>query len=245
MLLRSELSSLFTSDNQSHILALLAEGKFDSLFSGNILAGTPLEKQMYAYLPSSIIPSQIIVVADSDLLVAENWADTTETVNNPVYGLTPIYDNGSFILRAVDFLTEKNKLLGLKNKEKTTLKTVGEAVYDEVFNRHAEEYNLLQEELNSLTAEIQGVEKTLTPSSTDTARKIEENTNKISKIKRELKQKEYLIKRENEQQLSNIVTINTIFIPLLLIILIALIAVWLRRRRFKLVKEIINESPSD
>ncbi len=122
---QTELANIFQPDGQIHILALLAEGSFDSLFTRNILANTQFEGQMYAYLPSSIAPAQIIAVADSDFLVAENWADTTETTGNPVYGLSPIFDNGSFILRAVDFLSGKTELLGLNNKENSNFQTVG------------------------------------------------------------------------------------------------------------------------
>ncbi len=87
------------------------------------------------------------------------WADTTETTGNPVYGLSPIFDNGGFILRAVDFLSGKTELLGLNNKENSNFQTVGQAVYNNVFNRHANEYNKLQQELNTRLSALQNQEK--------------------------------------------------------------------------------------
>jgi len=62
---------------------------------------------------------------------------------------------------------------------------------------------------------------------------MEENKNRINELKKQLKQKEYLVKRENEQRLNNIVTLNTIVIPAAIIALLILTALWLRRRRFK------------
>ncbi len=246
---QTELANIFQPDSQTHILALLAEGSFDSLFTRNILANTQFEGQMYAYLPSSIAPAQIIAVADSDFLVAENWADTTETTGNPVYGLSPIFDNGSFILRAVDFLSGKTELLGLNNKENSNFQTVGQAVYNNVFNRHANEYNKLQQELNTRLSALQNQEKTINASptalTTELAGKMEENKNRINELKKQLKQKEYLVKRENEQRLNNIVTLNTIVIPAVIIALLILTALWLRRRRFKQTKEMLNEASAD
>ncbi len=91
--------------------------------------------------------------------------------------------------------------------------------------------------MNTRLSALQNQEKTINASpttlSTELTGKMEENKNRINELKKQLKQKEYLVKRENEQRLNNIVTLNTIVIPAAIIALLILTALWLRRRRFK------------
>ena len=191
----------------------------------------------------------MFAVADSDLIVAENWADTSETIDNPVYGLAPVYDNGNFILRAVDYLAGRDNVLGLTDKETGSSKTVGEIIYSDVFNRHAREYNLLQQELEINTRAMSVVEQELSRNklalSAETMSAIEQHRKEIGRLQQELKQIEYQIKQENEKRLSSIITANVIIIPAAVIILLAGCFLFIRRRKLNAVKEIFNVSSSD
>ena len=204
---------------------------------------------MPSFLPHSIAPARIVAVADSDLIVAENWADTSETIDNPVYGLAPVYDNGNFILRAVDYLVGRDDVLGLTDKETGSSKTVGEIIYSDVFNRHAREYNLLQQELEINTRAMSVVEQELSRNklalSAETMSAIEQHRKEIGRLQQELKQIEYQIKQENEKRLSSIITANVIIIPAAVIILLAGCFLFIRRRKLNAVKEIFNVSSSD
>ena len=244
-----ELAAMFKGNEGKYTLALLAEGKFDSLFTANIMAGTEFERKMPSFLPHSIAPARIVAVADSDLIVAENWADTSETIDNPVYGLAPVYDNGNFILRAVDYLVGRDDVLGLTDKETGSSKTVGEIIYSDVFNRHAREYNLLQQELEINTRAMSVVEQELSRNklalSAETMSAIEQHRKEIGRLQQELKQIEYQIKQENEKRLSSIITANVIIIPAAVIILLAGCFLFIRRRKLNAVKEIFNVSSSD
>ena len=204
---------------------------------------------MPSFLPHSIAPARIVAVADSDLIVAENWADTSETIDNPVYGLAPVYDNGNFILRAVDYLAGRDNVLGLTDKETGSSKTVGEIIYSDVFNRHAREYNLLQQELEINTRAMSVVEQELSRNklalSAETMSAIEQHRKEIGRLQQELKQIEYQIKQENEKRLSSIITANVIIIPAAVIILLAGCFLFIRRRKLNAVKEIFNVSSSD
>lgn len=183
------------------------------------------------------------------MIVAENWADTSETIDNPVYGLAPVYDNGNFILRAVDYLVGRDDVLGLTDKETGSSKTVGEIIYSDVFNRHAREYNLLQQELEINTRAMSVVEQELSRNklalSAETMSAIEQHRKEIGRLQQELKQIEYQIKQENEKRLSSIITANVIIIPAAVIILLAGCFLFIRRRKLNAVKEIFNVSSSD
>ena len=64
-------------------------------------------------------------------------------------------------MRAVDYLAGRDNVLGLTDKETGSSKTVGEIIYSDVFNRHAREYNLLQQELEINTRAMSVVEQEL------------------------------------------------------------------------------------
>ena len=225
------------------------------LYVGNRLLGRPLKGLfpslcvVFAVSLLAQLVAKIPAVADSDLIVAENWADTSETIDNPVYGLAPVYDNGNFILRAVDYLAGRDNVLGLTDKETGSSKTVGEIIYSDVFNRHAREYNLLQQELEINTRAMSVVEQELSRNklafSAETMSAIEQHRKEIGRLQQELKQIEYQIKQENEKRLSSIITANVIIIPAAVIILLAGCFLFIRRRKLNAVKEIFNVSSSD
>lgn len=245
---QSELSSLFVPENEQYTIALLAEGKFKALFSSNVWEGTGIAQKVRAFIPIAVAPAKIIVVSDSDLIVAENWADASETINNPVYGLSPIFDNGNFILRAVDYLTGNQNLLGINNKNTIAVKTAGQNIYADVFNSYATEYNQKQLELDGRIKALHKAEKELSGNASgvrgDIVNIIEENRAEIKNIQKELKQLEYKMKQDNNGTLNKVMRLNIITIPLMIMGLFIVVSVGLRRRSFKKAKEMINESSS-
>lgn len=244
---KNEIASQFKSEEKTHNLAVAVKGNFDSLFTGNPLKSTSLAPAMLSFLPHSIAEGEIIIVADSDLIVAENWADTSQTVGNPVYGTVPFFDNGSFLLKSLDYLTGRKNVLGLQNKSSSgNLQSIGENVYNQIFNNYAEEYNRLQFDLQNKQAEQAEIEQKLAAKqlslSADVVQQIEQNRTDIRQLQEKMKYIEYRIKQDNADRLNGIIMINLIFIPLLIIFGLAL-GVWvLRRRSQRKVKEMFDES---
>lgn len=152
-------------------------------------------------------------------------------------------------MRAVDYLAGRDNVLGLTDKETGSSKTVGEIIYSDVFNRHAREYNLLQQELEINTRAMSVVEQELSRNklalSAETMSAIEQHRKEIGRLQQELKQIEYQIKQENEKRLSSIITANVIIIPAAVIILLAGCFLFIRCRKLNAVKEIFNVSSSD
>ena len=243
---QAELDNLFNETSQQYTLAAEIEGKFPSLFNTNILAGTKFAKAMPSFLSYSIAPSKIIVIADSDFIVAENWADTSQTQNNPVYGLAPIYDNGSFLLRLLDYLTNRTTILGLSNKENFNTKSIGEELYMQTFNQYAAAYNKAQAELIQRLQLAKNYEtqisQRLYPLTAQRAKEIEENNKAIQSLQLKLKQIEYQIKEQNQQKISSITQKNIIYFPLTCIILILLCYMYLKSRQKKKIEEWVHEA---
>lgn len=246
---QAELENKFQEGSEQYILAAEIEGKFSSAFSENILAGTPSAKKLPPYLSYSIAPGKIIILADSDFIVAENWADASSTLNNPVYGLAPVYDNGSLLIRFLDYLTGKDDILGLHTSEPLNIKTVGENIYNQTFNKYANAYSQAQFELNQrqLLAQnyAKATQQAFTPLTAQQIKELENNKQRISELQQEINKLAYLIKEENTQKLSRITDYNIIYIPLLTILLILLIYLIILKRAQKRIEEMANELRSN
>lgn len=244
---KNEIASRFQGEQKTYDLAVLIKGKFDSLFSDNPLKSSSLGTAMLSFLPHSVKESEIIVIADSDLIVAENWADTTNTVNNPVYGTLPVFNNGDFLLKSVDYLTGRHPVLGLNAKNATgSLRSVGENIYSRIFNAYAPEYNQRQSELQFKRMQLADIEQNLAAKklslTADVMKLIEQNRNETQQLQEKLKYIEYRIKQENANQLNAIIMLNLVFIPLILIFGLALTAFIIQRRHRRKVREMFNES---
>ena len=242
---QAELENLFKEGNQKYILAAEIEGKFPSLFRQNIFANTKYEKKIPTFLPYSIAQGKIIILADSDFIVAENWADTSSTINNPVYGLAPLFDNGTLLLRLMDYLTGKNDLLGLQNTESQNIKTVGENIYTTLFNQYADTYSQAQYELAQRQALSQTypkkLQQTFTPLTAQQIKEMETNTQRIQELQQEINKISYQIKEGNIRQINTIIRHNIIYIPGVIILLVLLIYLLLQKRTQKRIEEKANE----
>lgn len=246
---QSEQENKFAEGNEQYILAAEIDGKFSSAFSKNVLDGTPSAQKLPPYLPYSIAQGKIIIVSDSDFIVAENWADTGATLNNPVYGLAPVYDNGAFLLRLLDYLTGKEEVLGLHNTEPLNIKTVGENIYTHTFNKYADAYSQAQAELNQrqLLAQnyAKATQQAFTPLTAQQIKELETNKQRISDLQQEINKIAYQIKEENTQELSRITDYNIIYIPVLTVLVILLIYLIIKKRAQKRIGGIANELHSN
>ena len=196
-------------------------------------------------MPYSIAQGKIIIIADSDFIVAENWADTSSTINNPVYGLAPLFDNGALLLRLLDYLTGKNDLLGLQNTESQNIKTVGENIYTGIFNQYADPYSQAQYELAQRQALSQTypkkLQQTFTPLTAQQIKEMETNTQRIQELQQEINKISYQIKEDNIRQINTIIRHNIIYIPGIIILLVLLIYLLLQKHAQKRIEEKANE----
>ena len=201
---------------------------------------------MLPYIAFSAHPSTIIVVADTDMLADENWADTEQSENNEYYGIVPQNDNGNFILRAVDYLTGNKTLLKLCDKKSLVSENgIGEHIYGKIFARYAQEYNQTQQDLTTtekqldlLSRNIEAVGQGVSMKTLEYQEKLRQEVNqKQNKIK----ELDYKIKKEQEENINKIILMNTIVFPLLLILAILLFRLFFSRIQQRKISELVNE----
>lgn len=79
----------FEKSGELYKLGILTEGYFDSAFTDNILAGTAYENRILPFIARSVNRSEIIIIADSDLLFDENWVDGEISDTTRFHGIVP------------------------------------------------------------------------------------------------------------------------------------------------------------
>ena len=107
------LSAEFESIDTNFVLAATIRGNVSSAFAD----GPPPSKYKprdIPHLASSAGPANIIVVADVDLLEDRFWVQLQDFYGRTV--ATPISDNANFVLNAIDYLSGREALIGLRSR---------------------------------------------------------------------------------------------------------------------------------
>lgn len=236
----------YKNDNRIYNLALLIEGRFDSIFTDNILGGTDFASQMLPFIAHSIEPAEIIVIADSDILDESSWTSDESAEDNGAYNVIPTTDNGDIIVRSIDYLVGNKQLLGINNRNVLeNNKTVSEEIYQNSYNIHAEEYEQNSRELTEKEQTVEYMEEAVSDRALGVSmpllQKIEQDKQEIKKLQDNIKYLDYIIRQESEKQINTIIIMNILVIPFSIIILIWLINIFYARRQKKKVMELVDE----
>ncbi len=243
---KTNVLTLYNQDNVRYTLAFQVDGKFSSAFNNNILGNTPYAQNMLPYIAFSALPSTIIVVADTDMLADENWADMTQTENNEYYGIVPQNDNGNFVLRAIDYLTGNETLLKLRNKELLSSDNgIGDKIYGKIFAGYAQEYNQTQQDLTTAEKQLNWLSRSIEALGQGVSMKTLEHQEKlrqeINQKQNKIRELDYKIKKEQEENVNKIIILNTLVFPALLILAILFFRLLYIRIKQRKITELVNE----
>ena len=112
-----ELLSTFNSENKTNVLAARISGIFPSAFPDYEIKELE-ENNNTANQPSHLIQStntsNIIVVADSDFLADDTWVSQQDNFGRNA--VTPLSDNGTFVINALESLSGGNDLISLRSR---------------------------------------------------------------------------------------------------------------------------------
>ena len=149
-------------------------------------------------------------------------------------------------MRAVDYLTGNKTLLKLYDKKSLVSENgIGEHIYGKIFARYAQEYNQTQQDLTTtekqldlLSRNIEAVGQGVSMKTLEYQEKLRQEVNqKQNKIK----ELDYKIKKEQEENINKIILMNTIVFPLLLILAILLFRLFFSRIQQRKISELVNE----
>ena len=243
---KESVNSSFKSSGEEYILGYWITGWFESLFEQSIIAGTQQEYKLPPFIISSIEPASILAIADSDFIADDTWNLAKYKDNSTVYDQIPGSNNADFLLRAIDIMSGNTNIAGLyPNYMINEDRSIGEQIYHNIFKNYAAAYQekeneiaALQNELESLKTSMRANEIGMTISN---IQEIENYHRRIQKLQEELKFMEYRIKTENEHKIAEIIVINALLLPMMLIILLWLgIKMYNRRQKQKILR-LINE----
>lgn len=236
------INGYYHANEKPHVLAALSEGNFKSMFDENILKGLPQADNMLSFLPESLKPGKILVIGDIDFLYNDQWSDSTSVNNNPVYGIVPFADNGSFLLRALDYFSGRNAFLRYNQSvpasdgiienvfRKNNLARFGET--GSGIRRALEENKAQYDKLNELSR--------VQPLSYMELKRLEELKMLISRGERDLQKTDYLIEHALQAQKRRFVLLNVFSMLLLMAGVICLFRRRINRNRRIFFREDIN-----
>lgn len=220
------------NDDKSHVLATLSEGKYSSLFKH---PPESAKKNNLPYLYYSSKPAKILLIGDSDFLRDDVWLDD-EKLN----------DNGQMLLRAIEIFNEQPQAADLyRSQTRVSQNSLGEKLYNKIYTNHIGEITRLQYEIQELSEDYEHLKQDIQNNNTQMDASVSAHLTKLQdKIKQKqdrLKFLDYELKRNLSAQKQNIIFINLIAIPFVLIILMLLGYILLNRFHNHRIKEKYNE----
>jgi ABC-type uncharacterized transport system involved in gliding motility auxiliary subunit len=235
------LLSQFRSEEKKYILAAKLSGEVKSAFDKK--PKVKKKKRAIKTLPNhrphltkSLKPTEIILIADSDLLEKRFWID--EHTYNTQGAIVPVADNATFIINGVDALMGNEILIELRGRAPQTRPfTQVDALRERAAQKlDAEEY-LLRKKISTIQARLTKFGKA--PGKTRAGQA------QLLTLKRELQLTRGQLHKVREELNQGIATLgiwikffNILFVPLVLILLV-LIYPWVRKRL--MVEKLNNE----
>ncbi len=236
----------FEKSGELYTLGILTEGYFDSAFTDNILAGTAYENRILPFIARSVSRSEIIIIADSDLLFDENWVDGENSDTTRFHGIVPAADNGALLLRSLDYLSGQKDLASIRDKTALNAeKSIALSLYEKIYAVRTGEYSGLTTKLEQLQNENDFLEEEVRNKqlvlSMPLLQKLEQNKKTAAALRQQIKRLDYLMKKEYDDKISGIILTNCAIIPLLLVLVVWAGASLLFLRGRRKIREILND----
>lgn len=244
---REAITNAFNQENKTYTLGYFIEGNFDSLYKKeNPYETSPLQYKMLPFLITSIQKSQIMVIADSDFIADDSWNDVQYAPDATPYDIVPSNNNSDFLMRSVDYMSGNPNLIGLEPSFLYSGERVfSEQLYNQVFKKYAEPYRQTEDKLikaeNTLNTYMNDLSSQSVTLSINSIKQVEAYKRNIAELQNELKHLDYQLKIGQTKAANHIIIINTLFFPLLVILVIFALAKLYRHRQKKLAERLINE----
>ena len=189
------------------------------------------------YLIESKQPINVMIVADTDVLSDRLWVQVQEFFGQRV--AQPFADNGDFFFNAVDMLSGSSDLIGIRGQGRYFRPfTVVKEMQRDAESRFRKVEQDLQQQLQQIETQLAELQSqqgdptdaiTLTPEVE--AKLLNFQQQKLS-IRKQLRDVQHQLNKDIEQLDFRLKLINIALVPLLLTVLVLIIALVRRRRRY-------------
>lgn len=229
--------NVFHPDGKSYALGYLIEGWFDSLYEENLFEGTALTYDMLPFIIGSVEKSQIVLLADSDLIYNDAISNRGYEEKAGAYDIISSSNNGDFILRVVDYMAGNKDVVGINPRYLHDSDfTVAEQIYSREYQSYRPQYEKLENDiiseenaLNKFTSDIKTGEANLSISA---IKKIEGHNRNIQNMQKDLKHLDYLLGKSVQEQMNLLITLNVLIFPFVFIFLLRIL-VYIKQKRSK------------
>jgi len=207
---KNNLIKNYSETPRQYHVAYLSEGQYQTLFLKRPPMATELQ---YKHLIFSIKDGKILVIGDSDFLRDDVWL-YEEKLN----------DNGQYLLRAIEYLNDNEEITGLYSSQRGIKnKSLGENIYDSVYNRHAFDITSLQNELQNIQKEMEGYLNSIRNGEVLLNAQLSQRINKIrvrmQDIETGLERHFHKITQSVSDKTQSIIFINLVVFPLIVILI--------------------------
>ena len=186
----------YNTDDQSRPLAVLLEGKFNSLFAQPLLNTKQYLDGKFPFLSVSLKPGRILLVADSDILNAELW-NANRNPGQDSYDFIPFSGNMDFIERAADYISGNRKILNVAPKFSPYRPLpLGSVLRLYAENTFASEKSAVGRELADILTERENMQRQIRNNELLPSLRVTGQLENLERRLRELRRQERLINRE-------------------------------------------------
>jgi ABC-type uncharacterized transport system involved in gliding motility auxiliary subunit len=211
--------------NQHYVIAARLRGTFASAF--------PARAGQSGHLAVSKPGSEVILVADTDLLTDRLWVDTQTFLGQPT--LVAIANNGDFVTNLVDNLSGSSALLSIRGRATsqrpfTRVLALQRAADRKFLQKKQELESELAETKQRLTELQPGKDEHDNAASAEQKREIEQFLKRKLAISKELRDVQHQLNAEIDALGMRLKVVNIVLVPAL-VVLIGLLYGWRRVRR--------------
>lgn len=243
---KEEVIDFMETKDVTHILADLSEGKYQSAFSENPLKNTAATEKMLPYLSSSIEPAKIIVVADTDILDASNWADPEYVSGKDSSEILPLNNNFDFVQRAIDYLSGNNAMMTVGDKfvfdRSVNLKNQLQNNVAEFYaTRYEELRKQVEKDLVTLNTSLRNVKNQEVTASVKNLNDLNQLRRNLQNSQDEMRRLEYQIKSEADEAIGFISILNVAIFPLLILLAFAIFGKIISRRKRRQAERLLKK----
>ena len=240
------IASRIKPTKQEFTAAVMLEGTTDSSFMENPLKNTAFEQEMLPFILTSIKAGKLVIIADSDFLNDNAWINSQISGTGNTYDIVPYNQNGEFLLRVMDYLTDAKDTVYLGSKRLTPPQmSVSQKIYNKNFQPYKAQYNQTKNQLSKqeeiYLAWLEIIQSNSSAINMSSLKKIEQTRQNINNLQQELKKIEYQVRQETDRKTKTLIWTNIIAIPLILLVGIWIINIIRTKKTQNKVREIINE----
>ena len=232
----------FRNEEQSYNLAVKVTGDFVSGYEDSFRNYTSHAGEMPPFLPISAEGAELIVITDSDFASNDGWV-LSDDKENPIYGSVPYADNAEFLLALIDGMTPQYKNFTVSARPKYTDESnISQYITQPVVNKVRQYRNELSNNYEEAQNALKEAEYLAKDKEFDAGLGIQyrQTVDEIKKISDENKRKlDYLdntVARRIERSLGNLLLLNLLVYPAIILSLLFAICFILRKHNLKRLK---------